>query len=198
MYIGITGLIGSGKSTAADILASMGARVVDADQIGREVVEKQPRLLKKLAREFGSEIIDSHGRLRRKKLAALAFKNTKTKKRLDAIVHPYLLRELKQRMREASHHSSVVVVDAALLLDWNLDREMDYVLVVHAGQELRFRRLVMRGFTRDDALRRQRAQLPFSEYRRRADRVIMNSKPQGHLREKLLQLHRRFNTKGTR
>jgi dephospho-CoA kinase len=80
------------------------------------------------------------------------------------------------------------VIDAALLLDWGMDRELNFILVIHSGLETRLKRLARRGITRADALARQRAQRPFSEYRRRADRVMLNSGTPADLKRKLLKL----------
>ncbi len=175
MLIGVTGQIGSGKTTAAKILASFGAVVIDADEIGHQVVDESAQLRRKLAKQFGQDILTASGKLSRKKLADLAFADEVAKGRLNRIVHPALLRKLRRQMKELTKRHAVVVVDAALLLDWNLDREMDLVLVIHASKEMRLKRSVKRGFSREDVLARQKAQVSFSEYRRRADRVILNN-----------------------
>ncbi len=185
MFIGVTGQIGAGKTTAAQTLSSFGAAVIDADQIGHQVVDESAYLRRQLARQFGDRILSKTGRVNRRRLARLAFADRQAKKRLDDIVHPYLLRKLRRRMRELSRKSPVVVIDAALLLDWNLDREMDVVLVVHASWRTRFDRVLRKGLSEADALARRRAQLPFREYRRRADRVVLNNGTREHLREKL-------------
>ncbi|MEW5995369.1 MAG: dephospho-CoA kinase [Candidatus Zixiibacteriota bacterium] len=185
MLIGITGQIGAGKTTAAKILASFGAAVIDADRIGRQVVERSAELRRKLVRAFGPEILTRTGRLKRKKVAALAFANQDAKKRLNKLVHPYLLKELRRRLRQKARQKEIVIVDAALLPDWHLDREMDVVLVIHASLKTRLSRLKARGISRRDALARQRAQLPYSEYRHRADRVILNNSSIANLRAKL-------------
>ena len=192
MFIGVTGLIGAGKSTAAGIIASFGAAVIDADKIGRSVVDKNPELLKKLSCQFGQEIITSKGRLRRKKLAERAFTNREAKCKLDSLVHPYLLRELRNRIKTEVRRSKVVVVDAALLLDWNLDREMDLVLVIHASEKVRFQRLVARGITVKDARARQQSQAPFREYKARSDRLILNSGTVLSLKRKLSAFYLNF------
>ncbi len=191
MYIGITGQIGSGKTTAAKILASFGAAVIDADRIGREVVERSASLRNKLARRFGSEILTPSGKLSRKKLARLAFADKTAKQHLDRLVHPFLLKELRQRMKREFHQRTVIVIDAALLLDWELDRRMDVVIVIHASRETRLKRLVERGIARDDALARERSQLPYSEYRKRADYIILNSGTEEDLRPKLSRIYRK-------
>ena len=189
MFIGVTGQIGAGKTTAAKILASFGAAVIDADCIGREVVESSAPLRKKLAGAFGSDILTSAGSLKRRALARLAFANADNKRRLNELVHPYLLRELRRQMRQLRRQHQVVVIDAALLFDWNLESELDFVVVVHASLETRLKRLQARGISRQDARCRQRVQLPFREYQRRADYVILNNSTVEHLRLKLQRLY---------
>ena len=192
MYIGVTGQIGSGKTTAAKIFASFGAVVIDADTIGREVVDRSVPLRKKLARQFGGEILTPSGKLSRKRLARLAFADEAAKQRLNRLVHPFLLKELRRQMKELAKRHNVVVIDAALLLDWELDRQMDVVLVVHASEETRLKRLAARGISKEDALARQKAQVPFSEYRKRADYVVFNNSTVGKLQAKLQRLYKKF------
>ncbi|MEA1981643.1 MAG: dephospho-CoA kinase [candidate division Zixibacteria bacterium] len=188
MLIGITGQIGSGKSTAAKILKQMGMAVIDADKIGKRVVDKTPALLKKLVKQFSSVILTKSGNLRRKKLAELAFENEKSKKKLNALVHPYLLKELTSQIKQKSKKSEYVVVDAALLLDWRLDKKMDITIVIHASLKDRLKRLNDRGISQKDALSRQKAQLPFSEYRKRADIMILNNQTECELKKKLKKI----------
>jgi dephospho-CoA kinase len=185
MRIGVTGQIGSGKSTAAQILGSFGAAVISADEIGREVVDGSASLRKRLARRFGRDILDKNCCLIRKRLATKAFANQEATAALNEIVHPRLLSELRRQVKRLEKTNSVVVVDAALLLYWNLDREMDCTLVIHAGQETRLARALERGISRSDALSRQRAQLPFSAFRSRADRLLLNSGSVADLTRKL-------------
>jgi dephospho-CoA kinase len=185
MVIGVTGQIGAGKTSAARILWHLGAGVVDADLIGRQVVEKSAPLRKKLARAFGKEIVDSQGQIRRKKLASLAFANRKSRDLLNSLVHPYLLRELRAQVKSAAKTHAVVVIDAALLLHWGMDDEVDFVMVIHAGQEIRLSRLAKRGIGRRDGLARQKAQLPFRQFQRKADRIILNNSDPADLRRKI-------------
>ena len=188
MLIGLTGQIGAGKTTVARMLAAMGAVVIDADRIGREVVERTPALLKRLAREFGSDILTPTGRLRRKRLAELAFASDERKAALNRLVHPYLLRELRRQVRAALRTADLVVIDAALLLHWGMDDEVDEIWVVHASLKDRLARLAERGISAKDALARQRAQLPFAEFRRRADRVLLNNTSTANLEAKVRRL----------
>ncbi len=192
MLIGVTGRIGSGKTTAARILADLGAAVIDADMIGHVVVEQSAALQAKLAGRFGDDIFTRSGKLNRKRLAARAFADQKAKQALDRLVHPYLLKELRRRMKEQARKSPIVVVDAALLLDWKMDREMDLTLVIHASLETRLRRLSARGISVADARARQKAQLPFAVYRERSDRLILNNRSVRALREKLAVFFEKF------
>ena len=185
MIIGITGQIGSGKSTAAKILKQMGAAVIDADQIGREVVDKNPALLKSLVKAFGSAILTRTGKLNRKKLASLAFENNRSRDRLNRLVHPYLLKELSRQMKSLARKHELVVIDAALLLYWNLDRVVDKVILIHASEKTRLARLAERGIDLKDALARQRQQLRYAQQRKRADHIIFNNKTPLELKSKL-------------
>jgi dephospho-CoA kinase len=190
MIIGLTGQIGAGKSTAAKTMARLGASVIDADQIGREVVERSNALRRKLAQAFGPEIIDAHGQLRRKKLAALAFADKQAQATLNALVHPYLLKELRRQAGMLIRSECVVVIDAALLLNWGMDREVDVVLVIHALRAERLKRLKTKGISPEDALARERAQLPYREFQSRSNRVILNNGTIRDLDRKVTQWYR--------
>ena len=192
MLIGITGQIGAGKTTAANILKTMGAVVIDADEIGRSVVESNPQLLRKLVKSFGNQILTKAGNLRRKNLAELAFANSKNRKLLNRLVHPYLLKELRKKLKNEHNNNRVVVVDAALLLDWNLDRVVDSTLVISCNKDKRLGRLLRRGLTRVDAINRMINQLPYRTYQNRADRVILNSSTQSDFERKVREWGRQF------
>jgi dephospho-CoA kinase len=195
MFIGVTGQIGAGKTTAAKILASFGAVVIDADAIGHQVVEQSARLRQKLVKRFGKEILTGTQRISRKQLAKLAFADDDARQDLNRLVHPYLLKELRSQMRLLSRRNKVVVIDAALLLDWHLDREMDLVLVVHAGRKVRLERLAARGITPEDALARERAQLPLAELKKRADYVLGNNGSVDRLCARLKRIWDEFTAK---
>ncbi|MEW6050941.1 MAG: dephospho-CoA kinase [Candidatus Zixiibacteriota bacterium] len=192
MLLGITGQIGSGKSSVAAVFAHLGTYVIDADRIGRNVVERDPKLQKRLVRAFGPEILRGGKSLDRKRLAALAFASPAAKKRLDELVHPYLLRELRQETKRSLKAGLVVVIDAALLLDWGMDKEVDRVILVHASRRLRMARLVARGIALADARAREQAQLPYETYLQRSHHVIFNSGTKAELRRKATRLWHRL------
>jgi dephospho-CoA kinase len=192
MIVGLTGQIGGGKSAAARILTGFGAHVIDADVIGRQVVDNSPALRRGLASAFGSEILTKGGAIRRKKLAELAFRSDKGRHDLNRLVHPHLLRDLRRQVKAAAGKCPVVVVDAALLLYWRMDREVDVVVVVHTSQRLRLERMASRGMSRADALARQRSQLPYQEFRRRADYLLLNNGSLAQLETKLRRLWKKL------
>ena len=192
MLIGITGQIGAGKTTAANILKAMGAVIIDADKIGRKVVENSPRLIQKLARAFGPQILTPMGNLRRKKTAELTFSREKNRKLLNSIVHPYLLRELKKQIKRNLGKKKVVVIDAALLLDWKLDNIIDLTVVIGCSKEKRMIRLLKRGLSKSDALARMKSQLSFRDYQKHADKLFTNSTTKAALNRKVQEWGRQF------
>lgn len=194
MLLGLTGLIGSGKSTAARILADAGAHIIDADRIGHRVLETSATVRRKLAGQFGSDILNRDGSINKPRLAERAFTDQALTTKLNNITHPYLLKELRQDAKNAAREHKLVVIDAALLLYWKMDDVVDFVIVVHAGKETRHARMIERGLKRSQVEARERSQLPFSEFRRRADRLIMNNGTVDDLRRKLRQLLRRLNS----
>lgn len=175
MLIGLTGQIGAGKSTVAEILAGLGAKIVDADLIGRKVVEASGEMFGQLIAAFGSDILSADGSLDRSKLAELAFHDDQSKAKLNELVHPHLLSALHEQVNAFDPTNNLVVIDAALLLEWGLDTQVDEVWVVESDEIQRLSRLIERGFTEADALARQKAQLSAEQFRAKATRLITNN-----------------------
>jgi dephospho-CoA kinase len=173
LRVGLSGGIGSGKSTVARALARRGAVVIDADAIAREVVEPgQPGLAAVVSR-FGPEVLDAGGRLDRPRLAALVFHDPEARADLNAIVHPLVAAESARRMA-AAPPDAVVVLDVPLLVE-AARSGYDVVVIVEAPEAVRLTRLVARGLAEDDARRRMAAQASDAERRRVADVVLDNS-----------------------
>jgi len=197
MVIGVTGLIGSGKTTAAKMLGAMGASVIDADKIAHEVVEAYPELLRKLVNRFGKQILTPSGRLSPTRMAKVAFDSETARADLNRFTHPYIAREIRKRIRLMSRRHELVVVDAALLVGSEIESEMDFILTMHAGRDTRLRRLEARGMTRADAVRRMKTQLPLAVFRRRTDRIILNNGSPGDLKRKLTALYKKIQSAAT-
>lgn len=173
LRIGLTGGIGSGKSTVAALLAQRGGYVVDADQIAREVVEPGSDGLAQLVAEFGVEIVNDDGSLNRAALARQAFGSTAAKARLDSIMHPLIATQTGRRFAQAPGEA-IVVHDVPLLAELGLASNYDAVIVVDADDEIRIERLVQRGLTEDDARARISMQATRQERLAVADYVIEN------------------------
>jgi dephospho-CoA kinase len=172
--IGLTGGIGSGKSTVARLLAERGAVIIDADRIAREVVEPGSPGLAAVAEAFGDGVLTPAGALDRPALAAIVFSDRQARARLDGIVHP-LVRARSAELAAAVPPDAVLVNDVPLLVESGQAGSYDLVLVVEADPETRVARLVERGLTAEDARARIAAQATDDQRRAVADVVLDNS-----------------------
>ncbi len=174
LRIGLTGGIGSGKSTVAALLAARGALVVDADRIAREVVEPGTPGLAAVVEAFGPGVLTADGALDRAALASVVFSDPQARARLDAIVHPLVRARAREAVAQAPP-DAVVVQDVPLLVETGQAGQYDLVLVVEAVLETRVARLVRRGLGEDDARARIAAQATDEQRRAVADVVLDNS-----------------------
>ncbi len=180
--IGLTGGIGSGKSTVARMLAERGAVVVDADQISRELVEPGGAALAELVTEFGPRILQADGSLSRAELAAMAFSDPRATERLNAIMHPLIGAEAQRRINDEPQ-AAVVVYDMPLLVETGQEDLVDLVVVVDVPEAVQLDRAVrLRGLDEADVHRRMSVQASRADRLARADVVIDNSGglPQTH------------------
>ncbi|MGI5844825.1 MAG: dephospho-CoA kinase [Candidatus Xenobium sp.] len=176
MILGLTGSIAAGKSTVARVLLDKGAALVDADQVSRDLTGPGSPVLSRLVERFGSEILDSEGRLDRANLALRVFNSAEDLEALNEITHPAIWKESLSRLAELGARHPVVVLMAPLLLEHGAEAIVDQVWVVDLPLEEQLRRLIDRdGLSRDEALRRIRSQMPAAEKAARADVLIDNS-----------------------
>jgi dephospho-CoA kinase len=175
LRVGLTGGIGSGKSEVSRRLVSLGAVLVDADAVAREVVEPGTPGLAAVVGEFGEEILRPDGALDRDRLGAIVFADDQRRERLNAIVHP-LVGERMQELVEDAPAGAIVVYDVPLLTENDLAGLYDLVVVVDAPVEEQVRRLTeLRGMTEEAARARIAVQATRERRRAVADRVIDNS-----------------------
>jgi dephospho-CoA kinase len=174
LRIGLTGGIGSGKSTVSALLAQHGAVVVDADRIAREVVEPGTPGLAAIVEAFGSGVLTPDGALDRPALAAVVFADPGARRTLDGIVHP-LVRARGRELEAGAPPGSVVVHDVPLLVETGQASSYDLVVVVLADEETRVARLVQRGLTAEDARARIAVQATDEQRRAAADVVLDNT-----------------------
>lgn len=173
--IGLTGGIGSGKSTVATMLAERGAVIIDADQISRELVEPGGEALPALVTEFGPRILQENGSLSRGELAALAFSEPEATARLNAIMHPLIREESARRLREAPQ-APAVVYDMPLLVETGQQDLVDLVVVADVPEEVQLDRAIrLRGLDPVDVRRRMEVQASREVRLAAADVVIDNS-----------------------
>ena len=175
LRIGVTGGIGSGKSTVARMLGERGAIVIDADAISRELVEPGAPGLGPLVAEFGPRILRADGTLDRGELASLAFSEAEGTRRLNAIMHPLIREEAERRVAAArAEGANVVVYDMPLLVETGQRDLVDIVLVVDVPEEVQVTR-ASKTFPEADVRRRMAAQATREERRTVADVIIDNS-----------------------
>lgn len=190
LLIGLTGGIGSGKSTVAGHLAARGAVVLDADELAREVVAPGTRALKQVQERFGAAVVDARGALDRPALGALVFDDPPARRDLEAITHP-LIRQRTQERLAALPADALVVHDVPLLVELGYAPRYHLVLVVGADEQVRVDRLTgSRGLTRADALSRIRSQADDAARREVADAWLDNNGPPEALRDQVDSLHR--------
>lgn len=178
MIIGLTGSIGSGKSTVSARLKSLGALILDADIIAREVVEIGTEGLKQIERVFGSEAIAADGSLDRKAVARIVFADSEKRQQLNGIIHPAVLSELKRRSsaQQAKDRTRLIIWDVPLLIEAGWADLTDSVWLVTAPMQTRLERIIARdGCTLSQAENRICAQLSEDEKRRYSNEVIDNS-----------------------
>jgi dephospho-CoA kinase len=171
--VGLSGGIGSGKSTVARALARRGAIVIDADVLAREVVEPGEPGLAAVIERFGREVLDEDGRLDRPKLAALVFEDAAARADLNAIVHPRVAAETARRIAGAPS-DAIIVIDVPLLVE-AARSGYDVVVIVEAPEAVRLERLIGRGMSPEDGRRRMAAQASDAHRRKFADVILDNS-----------------------
>ena len=185
--VGLTGGIGSGKSTVAAMLAELGAHVIDADKVGHDVDLPGTEGFRRVVDAFGREIVGEDGTIDRKRLGAIVFADPPALGRLNALVHPLIGDEIRRRMQAvlAAPGARPIVVEAAILLEagW---RFFDRIWVVIVRRETAIARVtVSRGLSADDVARRIDAQMSEAERRKVADLVIENDGTLAELRERV-------------
>ena len=175
---GLTGGIATGKSTVSAMFAHLGARVIDADLLAREVVAPGQPAHAAIVKEFGPEVLQSDGYLDRKRLGAIVFADAERRKRLEAITHP-AIRQRQARILsvfEEEAFEGVVIWDVALLFETGGDAAMDKIVVAYADEATELERLMARDGIGEAAARaRIQSQMPVAEKAKRAHYVIDNS-----------------------
>lgn len=163
--VAITGNIACGKSLTLKEFKKLGAYTIDCDAIVGNLYKKE-RIKKKLKEEFGT--------YKKGELAQLVFRDNSYRKKLEAILHPEVIKELKKQLKHAGKKHRCIFVEVPLLFEASLVSMFDYIVVVRARREQQLERLVKLGFTREEAIARINAQMPLSKKLKKADFIINN------------------------
>lgn len=190
LKVGLTGGIASGKSTVSRIFASFGAKVLDADEVAREVLLPGQPAWTRLRQVFGQEFFHPDGTVKRKELRKLVFADPEKRSQLNAIVHPEVMKEINRRSEilSSSVQTGVLLVDVPLLLEVGVANRFDKVVVVYVSKSVQINRLQQRdGISEEEAKQALKAQMALSKKVEQADYVIDNS---GTLDETQAQVQR--------
>ena len=177
LRVGLTGGIGSGKSTASQHFSSLGAYVINADEEAKNLISTNETVQNELIAEFGTDIIDGTENVNKKKLARIAFQDQDHQQRLNSVVHPYIYnlidKEFNQVLNVGKH--DIFIVDGALIFESGYDVHLDYVIVVTAQLKHRMERALGREtLSREEILKRIEFQWPEKEKVNLADFVVHN------------------------
>jgi len=192
LVVGLTGGIGTGKSQVSRTLEALGAEIVNADLLGHEAYKPNTEPWQEIIETFGQDVLAPGGEVDRKALGAVVFSDPKALERLNAIVHPPIHRMVQARIAEsAAAGRTVVVVEAAVLLEANWTDLVDEVWVTSSSEDRVVPRLLSRGLDEEAALRRIRSQMSQSERERHADALIENDGTLEDLEERVRDLWNR-------
>lgn len=175
---GLTGGIGTGKSTVSAIFRRLGAYIIDADEIARNVVRKGTPPWKELTDLFGDEVLNPDGSIDRAKLGEIVFGDESKKKRLEDIIHPEVFKKI-ERLREEikkEDKEAIIICDVPLLIESGYHRKVEKIILVYAGEKEQLSRLKDR-LSLEEALKRIKSQMPLDEKKRYADYIIDNTGP---------------------
>lgn len=193
ILVGLTGGVATGKSTVARMFARCGAVVIDADALAHQVVEPGKPAWRAIVKTFGKAVLHPDRTLNRQALGALVFRHPAQLRRLEQIIHPRVAREQARQTREAARTrpKTVVIYDVPLLFEAGIDARVDKILVVTADRATQVARLHHRnGFTRAEAIRRIRSQLPLRDKIAAADYLLDGTTPRPRLFTAVKRLYR--------
>lgn len=174
MVIGLTGGIGTGKSTVARRLIEKGYPVIDTDIISKEVIEREEIIIK-INEEIG-DVLDYNGKINRKKLGQIVFKDKKKLNVLNSIMHPIILNEMRKQINEKNKLHNIIIVDVPLLFEINIEKEFDLILLVYSTKEIQLKRIMERdNRTKEEALNIINSQMDLELKKKKSDYILKNN-----------------------
>ena len=193
LKVGLTGSIAVGKSFVCEVFRELGCHVLDADQTAREVVEKGTVGLRRIAEEFGVEVLTTDGSLDRKKLGAIVFNDEQKRQLLNSIVHPLVIEKQNEWIEEceAVDPNGIAIVDAALMIESGGYKRFDKLIVVWCRPDIQLARLMKReSLSHLDAERRIASQMPQDEKKKFADFLIDSSEGFDPTRDQVVETYK--------
>ena len=191
--IGLTGGIGSGKSTVARMFGALGVHWVDADDVARQVVEPGTQALRAIADHFGKSILQDNGELDRAALRQKVFENPEQRRWLEGLLHPIIRQELIRQLSPEDYNLPYVMLVSPLLLETNQHELVERIVVVDVPEETQINRTMARdGNSREQVERILAAQMPRAARREKADAIINNAQPLERVEASVHALHQRF------
>jgi len=193
--IGLTGSIGTGKSTVSNMFLQLHFPVIDADKIAREVVEPSQDTYRKIVDTFGESILKKDRRIDRKLLGKIVFSDKKKRQQLNEIVHPAIREEMLVRQEHYIQNGArCVVLDIPLLFESKLMHLVDKIIVVYVDSDVQLQRIMERDHcTKEVAMQRIKAQIPVSDKVELADAVINNNRSKEETFQQLIKILREWN-----
>ncbi len=175
--VGLTGGIGTGKSTVAQIFGSFGAVIVDSDAIAKAYLSKGMTGYDMVVKRYGSQILDKRLELKREKIAGKVFKNTEERRWLESLVHPYVYERIKYEIENNKDKTGIMIIDVPLLFETGADKWLRPVIVVICDRYVQIKRIRQRNseMSYEHIIERMHAQLPIEQKQKNADFVIDNS-----------------------
>jgi dephospho-CoA kinase len=191
IILGLTGGFGSGKTTVAKMFRGLGAEIVDADKLAHNCIKKGSGVYQKISSIFGKSVLQSDKKIDRRKLAGLVFNNRSMLKKLNNIIHPEVIRMIKESI--LSSRTKVVVLDAPLLIEAGLCDIVDKIIVVMVSRQKQVERVFKKTkIKKEEILKRIRCQMPLSKKARLADFVIDNNGDLKDTKSQVNQIWRRM------
>jgi dephospho-CoA kinase len=197
LRVGVTGGIGSGKSSVCSFFRELGRAVLGADEIARTIMEQDLDVRNAITATFGADTYLPSGAVNKARMSAIVFGNAASRKRLNAIVHPAVFRALERAIDDMpdATRSPYLIIEAALIFESGLNKRLDYTIVVHADEETRIERLMQRdNVARPEVVRRMAAQLPAETALQRGDFIIDNNGVAEELPPRVLFIDRLLQT----
>jgi dephospho-CoA kinase len=191
IIVGLTGSVGTGKSTVANFFEELGAYVIDWDELARDVVQPHSKAWKEIVEYFGKDILNEDLTINRQKLAEIVFSDKKKLEKLNQIVHPEVFKEDERIADEIKNldPDALIVKDIPLLFELTRPIFVDRIVVVTASEQTQLRRLVEKGMSREDAQNRIKSQFPLKEKTKSADFVINNDGSLEETRKQVGEIH---------